>query len=176
MKTVKTAAVRIAALSALFLSLLFAPVGGHLFADEESLQSREFKELLESREFKEFLRSWEFMGVSEVCQRWGDMPLDVAAFRSAEDDEPVRAAMTCSLLKNQDDYAGLHVSEIRSLFGDDTGYFWNEVQPTYLIEIAKTKEENTWQIVFLHDRERRVTKIVVHKNCCEKILLLNTLN
>ena len=84
--------------------------------------------------------------------------------------------MTCSLLKNQDDYAGLHVSEIRSLFGDDTGYFWNEVQPTYLIEIAKTKEENTWQIVFLHDRERRVTKIVVHKNCCEKILLLNTLN
>ena len=61
------------------------------------------------------------MSVSEVCQRWEDLPLDVAVFRSAEDDEPVRAAMTCSLLKNQDDYVGMHVLEIGPLFGDYYG-------------------------------------------------------
>ena len=183
MKTVKTTAARVAILGALSLSLLFAPVGGHLFADEDSLQSSKFKEILRSPEFQEFLRSSEFneflqseefMSVSEVCQRWGDGPLDLAAFRSAEDDESVRAAMACSLLTNQDDYVGMHVSEIGPLFGEYTGYFFSEAQPTYLIEIAKTKAEDSWQILFLHNRDRKITRIVVHKNCCNRILLLDT--
>ena len=162
-------AARVAALGAFFLSLLFAPVGWHAFADEDSLLSQEFRELLQSEAFKEFLLSFEFMSVSEACERWGDGPLDVATFRAAEDDEPARAAMACSLLKNQDDYAGMHRSEIEPLFGDSTGYFWNEAQPTYLIEIAETKADDSWQIVFLHDLDRRVSEIVVHKNCCGTI-------
>lgn len=178
MKPLRRTAARVATLGAFFLSFLFAPVGWHAFADEDSLrsqefeeflQSQEFRELLQSEVFKEFLQSFEFMSVSEVCERWGDGPLDVAAFRAAEDDEPARAAMACSLLKNQDDYAGMHRSEIEPLFGDSTGYFWNEAQPTYLIEIAETKADDSWQIVFLHDLDRRVTEIVVHKNCCGTI-------
>ena len=170
-----TRARSVAILGALFLSLLVAPLDWYAFADEDSLrsqeleeflQSEEFKELLQSEPFKEFLRSFEFMSVGEVCERWGDGPLDVAAFRAAKDDELARAAMACSLLKSQDDYVGMLVSEIRHLFGEFEGHFWNEVQPTYLIEIAETKADDSWQIVFLHDRDRRVTEIVVHKNCC----------
>ena len=108
----------------------------------------------------------ELLSVREVCQRWGDRPLDVEAFRSAEDDESARAAMACSLLKNQVDYVGMHTLEIGLLFGKFTGYYHTEMQPTYLIESAKTKTSDTWQIVFLIDRDRKVTGIVVHKNCC----------
>jgi len=168
----------VAALGALFLALVLAPLGWHAVADEDTrrsrafeeyLQSEEFRELLKSEVFKEFLRCFEFMGVGEVCARWGEVPLDVAAFRAAAGDEPARAAMACSLLRSQDDYAGMPVSEIRQLFGEYQGHFWNAVQPTYLIEIAETKADDSWQIVFLHDRDRRVTKIVVHKNCCGTI-------
>ncbi len=116
------------------------------------------------------------MSISEVCQRWGDLPLDVAVFRSAEDDEPARAAMACPLLKNQDDYVGMHVLEIGSLFGDSTGYFFSERQPAYLIEIGKTKAEDSWQIIFLHNRDGKVTEIVVHKNCCGELPSLSTLD
>ena len=64
------------------------------------------------------------------------------------------------------DYVGMHRLEIGPLFGDFTGYYFSEMVPTYLIEVAKTKADDTWQIVFLFDRDQKVTKIVVHKNCC----------
>ena len=104
------------------------------------------------------------MSVSEVCRRWGERPLDVAVFRSAEEDESARAAMACSLLKNQDDYVGMHPREIMPLFGNHTGYYYTEGVPTYLIETATAQD--SWQIVFLLDRDRRVSEVFVHKICC----------
>ena len=57
----------------------------------------------------------DYLSVSEVCRRWGKRPLDVVAFRYAQEDESARAAMACSLLKNQDDHIGIDVSEIRPI-------------------------------------------------------------
>ncbi len=148
MNTVMTRLVRLAGFGALSLSLLTAAAGLYFVAGAGHILHRE---LLSAR---------------EVCQRWGDRPLDVEAFRSAEDDEPARAAMACSLLKSQADYVGMHGSEIEPLFGEFTGYYHTEIQPTYLIETAKTTADDTWQIVFLIDHDRQVTEIVVHKNCC----------
>ena len=108
----------------------------------------------------------DYLSVTEVCRRWGRRPLDVAAFRSAEEDESTRAAMACSLLRNQHDYVGLHRSEILGLFGHPSGYYYTEMTPTYLIETAKTRAQDSWQIVFLIDRDRQVSEVVVHKNCC----------
>ena len=112
------------------------------------------------------LVSPDYLSVSEVCRRWGERPLDIAAFRSAEEDEAARAAMACSLLRTQDDYVGMYLLEIRPLFGDPDGYYYTETQPAYLIETAKTMDEDSWQIVFLMDRDWNLRKIVVHKNCC----------
>ena len=108
----------------------------------------------------------DYMSVSEVCRRWGERPFDVAAFRAADEDESVRAAMTCSLLRNQDDYVGMHRLEINPLFGNPTGFYYTEFIHTYIIESAKTRAQDSWQIVFLLDRDRKVSEIVVHKNCC----------
>ena len=108
----------------------------------------------------------DYSSVSEVCRRWGERPLDVEAFRTAEEDESTRAAMACSLLKNQHDYVGMRRLEVRPLFGNPTGYYYTESQPTYLIETAKTRAQDSWQIVFLIDRNGKIYDIVVHKNCC----------
>ena len=108
----------------------------------------------------------DYLSVGEVCRRWGERPLVVAVFRSAEEDESTRAGMACSLLKNQDDFVGMHWLEIRPLFGNPTGYFDTEMVPTYMIETAKTRTQDAWQIVFLLNRDRKVSEVVVHKNCC----------
>lgn len=148
MSTVMTRLVWLTTFGAFSLLLLTAASGLSFFAGVGQLLNREF------------------LSVREVCQRWGDRPLDVEAFRSAEDDESARAAMACSLLKNQADYVGMHRLEIGLHFGEFTGYYHTEMQPTYLIERAKTKTDDTWQIVFLIDHDQKVTEIVVHKNCC----------
>ncbi len=115
--------------------------------------------------------AWHFLGrdflsVSEVCRRWGERPLDVAAFRSWEWGELTRAAMACSLLKNQDDYVGMDGSEIMTLFGEPSGYYYSETHPAYMIVVAKTRGQDAWQIVFLMDDDWKVSEVVVHKNCC----------
>ena len=112
------------------------------------------------------LLSPDYLSVSEVCRRWGEQPLDISVFRSSEEDTSTRAAMACALLRDQDDYIGWHQLEIRALFGNHTGYYVTEVVPTYLIEAGETKTQDSWQIVFLLERERTVSKVVVHKNCC----------
>ena len=148
MNTVMTRLVWLTIFCALSLSLLTAAAGLSFFARTGNILNREF------------------MSVREVCQRWGDRPLDVKAFGSAEDDESARAAMACAFLRNQADYVGKHRLEIWLLFGEFTGYYHTEMQPTYLIERAKTTAGDIWQIVFLVDHDQKVTEIFVHKNCC----------
>ena len=107
----------------------------------------------------------DFLRVSEACRRWGERPLDVAAFRSWEWGEPTRAAMACSLLKNQDDYVGMHGSEIIGIFGEPHGYYHSERHPAYMIVVgAKTSGQDAWQIVFLMGRGWKVSEVVVQKN------------
>ena len=108
----------------------------------------------------------EFMSLRKVCKKWGEHSLDIAKFKSASEDESIRAKMSCSLLKNQKDYIGKDRSEIRNLFGTYSGYYFSGMFPTYLIEKAKTKNQDSWQIVFLINRKEKISKIVVHKNCC----------
>ena len=112
------------------------------------------------------LPSSDYLGVEEVCRRWGEQPLDIAAFRSAEGDESTRAGMACALLKAQDDFVGMHRLEVTPLFGIPTGYYNTEFIPTYLIETAMTLAGDSWQIVFLIGSDGKVSRIVVHKNCC----------
>ena len=74
--------------------------------------------------------------------------------------------MTCSLLKNQKKYIGLDSLEIRKRLGDYSGYFFSESFPAYIINDPTEKDRNVWQILFFVDGEHKVSKIVVHKNCC----------
>ena len=117
----------------------------------------------------------EFMGVKEACKRWGEQGLDPIQFKFADEDESKRAGMVCSLIRNKKKYIGKNGLEIRNLFGDYSGHYFSEMYPAYLIESAKKDGEDSWQIVFLINKEGKVKDIVVHKNCCgswKKELLL----
>ncbi len=115
---------------------------------------------------KKYFNPGEFMSLKEVCQRYGTKPLNVAEFKRAEEDRSIRAKMACSLLKNQKKYIGLDSSEIRNILGNYSGYYFNESFPTYLINHAEKKGQDVWQILFLIDKEQKISKVVVHKNCC----------
>ena len=108
----------------------------------------------------------EFMPLEEVCRRYGDQALDEEKFRMAGDNEPIRSKMACSLLKNQKKYVGKDILEIREIFGDWTGHFFNESFPAYLIDSAEKHGKNSWQLLFLLNHKEKISKIVVHKNCC----------
>ncbi len=148
MKTTNGRVVRIAIFGGLALSLVFA-------VDALLLLSPTWN-----------LLNPDYLSARETCRRWGERPLDVATFRASEEDKSTRAAMACSLLRTQDDYVGMNRREILALFGNPDGYYYTEMQPTYLVEVAKTESQDTWQIVFLIDRDRKVYEAVVHKNCC----------
>ena len=107
-----------------------------------------------------------FKSINRVCEKWGEQPLDVTAFKSASDDEAVRAAMACSLIRNQKDYIGLEHGQIRQLFGSPDGFYVSDYYFAYIIESGRSTEEDSWQIVFLTGRRGNVSEIVVHKNCC----------
>ena len=70
------------------------------------------------------------------------------------------------MLRNQDDYVGVHRRKKFETFGDPTGYYYTEMPLTYLIETARTRDWDSWQIVFRINKSREVKEIVVHKNCC----------
>lgn len=116
---------------------------------------------------KSFWRG-EIMSVSRVCKRWGEIPLNTEHFKKAEHDMSVRAKMACSLLKQQKKFIGKNKWKIREIFGDYDGHYFSDMFPTYMIESARiTKKDESWQIVFLIDRNEKISKIIVHKNCCD---------
>ncbi len=105
------------------------------------------------------------MSLNKVCQRWGGAPLSIEKFKKAPNDS-IRAEMTCSLLKKKKQFIGKHANEIRELFGPSDGHYFSEMFPTYMIEIARKQGQDAWQIVFLIDRNEKISEIIVHKNCC----------
>ena len=97
---------------------------------------------------------------------WTSRPLDIAVFRSSEEEMSTRAAKACTFLKSQNDYIGMHQLEIRPLFGDHASYFDTEFVTAYLMEVAETEAPDSWQVVFPLNRDRKLADVVVPKNCC----------
>ena len=73
--------------------------------------------------------------------------------------------MAYSLIKSEK-YLGKSVSEIRQELGDPDGYYFSDTYPAYIITDAVNKGVDVWQIVFLIDKNRKISEVVVHKNCC----------
>jgi hypothetical protein len=102
---------------------------------------------------------------SEASRRWGTTEFNSSKFKSG--DLKARASMTASLIKNEPKYVGKTILEIRELLGPTDGFYFSDVYPTYLIQIGKNHSEETWQLVFLLDKNRKVARIIIHKNCCD---------
>ena len=108
----------------------------------------------------------EVLSLAQVSKRWGSLVFDEVAFKNGSMEQ--KAKMASSLLKNQKQYIGIDRGVIRERLGNYDGYYFSDMFPTYMIEEGKTDQEDSWQIVFLLDRNEKVSEIIVHKNCCEK--------
>jgi hypothetical protein len=106
------------------------------------------------------------LSTSKVCKKWGEAAFNENQFLNG--DEKVRAKMACSILKNQKQFIGQSRLEIRKKLGDFDGFYFSDMFPAYIIESGKTREQDTWQIVFMLDRKEKISEIIVHKNCCDK--------
>ncbi|MEK7358280.1 MAG: hypothetical protein AAB250_17670 [Bdellovibrionota bacterium] len=106
------------------------------------------------------------MAKPQVASRWGQAPFDEQKFKSG--NEKSRASMAFSILSNQKKFVGKDRTEIRSELGDFDGFYFSDMFPTYLIESGTTPGQDSWQLVFLLDRDEKVSEVIVHKNCCDK--------
>lgn len=104
------------------------------------------------------------MSLKEVGDRWGKADLNIEKFR--EGDSAARSTMAYSILKKKKEFKGKFVLELRKELGDPNGFYFSDVFPAYFIQEGKTRQDETWQIVFLLDQSRHVEDIIVHKNCC----------
>lgn len=101
---------------------------------------------------------------NQVRQRWGHSSFDPQKFKDS--DLHQRAQMAYSLMTSKA-FLGMTPSQVREKLGDFDGHYFSESYPTYLIQRAQKKGEESWQIVFLIDQNRKTKDIIVHKNCCD---------
>jgi len=102
----------------------------------------------------------------KVELKWGRKDFDATKFKNG--DIQVRAAMAYALLSNAKQFEGRKVQDIWQELGEPDGYYFSDAYPAYLIQRGKNNSEESWQVVFLVDQDRKVTGVIVHKNCCEK--------
>lgn len=112
---------------------------------------------------KHFWRG-ETLSNQKVADKWGKGAFDSIKFKDG--DDKARASMAFSLLAKKKDYMGKSVLEIRRELGSPDGFYFSDVFPAYMIHRGSAPDEDSWQIVFLLDKDRRVNDIIVHKNCC----------
>ena len=114
---------------------------------------------------KHFWRG-ETMSAQQGAKKWGTHPFEKEKFKTGDDHS--RATMASSLLQNQKNFVGKRPSEIREELGNPDGFYFSDMFPAYFIERGQKEGEDSWQLVFLLDRNEKVAEIIIHKNCCEK--------
>ncbi len=75
--------------------------------------------------------------------------------------------MAQSILKNKNKFVGKPIQDIHAEFGRHDGFYFSDWIPAYIIQDAKKKGDDVWQIVFTPDKHKKVSDIIVHKNCCD---------
>lgn len=98
----------------------------------------------------------------EAEKKWGFLKFDSKQFKSG--DFSIKSKMSSDLLKNNP-YVGKPVSIVWEDLGYHDGHFKNDVVPAYILN---EDENDVWQLVFLLDENRIVTKSSIYKNCCDK--------
>lgn len=97
--------------------------------------------------------------------RWGKGTFSAEVFKKSSPDG--RAKIAASLLRQKKQWIGKSLSGIKEVLGEESGHYFTDWIPTYLIEIGKNDGDETWQIVFVPDNEYKVKDIIIHRNCCD---------
>jgi hypothetical protein len=108
--------------------------------------------------------SGRFLSVNDARKKWGDTEFNTQKFKDG--DSNVRASMAASLVSSKVLVGASLVSVIEKL-GPSTGYYFSDMIPAYAIGDLRHGRTETWQIIFIPDRESKVVnEIKIHKKCC----------
>ncbi|MBI2606937.1 MAG: hypothetical protein HYW49_12760 [Deltaproteobacteria bacterium] len=107
-----------------------------------------------------------FMDTSQAQRRWGHEKFIPEKFKKG--DAKIKASMAVSLIETQA-FLGRSREEVRDSLGDFSGYYRSGSFPAYIIhEGWQKKGEDTWQLVFLLNMNRKIKAVKIHKNCCDR--------
>lgn len=106
------------------------------------------------------------MPLEQVKKRWGTEKFEAKKFKAG--DANVKSKMAYSLLKEENSWIGKDIDEVRSLLGTPDGFYFVDIHPAYIVQEGQTRDEETWQLVFLLDNRYKVKAAFMHLNCCEK--------
>lgn len=113
--------------------------------------------------FSPFEYKQEFMDLKTAEKKWGHAIFDEKKFLNGTIQD--RASMAVDLISRKK-FVGENLTEVQQKLGKNTGHFWSDFIPTFIIEDGASQQKDTWQIVFLPDSSRRVKEVRIHKNCC----------
>lgn len=113
---------------------------------------------------KHFWRG-ELLSQKDAKTKWGTKSFDSDKFKTGSLAE--RAAMTSDLLAKKNLFVGKSTLYVRNTLGNWDGHYFSEMTPAYAIQTYSKDSPAGYQIVFLLDRDRSVSDIVVHKSCCD---------
>lgn len=105
----------------------------------------------------------EMMDPSAAAKRWGNIKFDIEKFKTGSLD--LRSKMAADLVSSRP-FVGMTNEEVKGKLGAFTGYYWSHRFPAYLIEEGWKEHKDSWQLVFLVNRENKVVDVKIHKNCC----------
>lgn len=100
------------------------------------------------------------LSAKEVLAKWGSQKFDAKKFKSGNEID--RSKMAYSLLNDQS-YIGQSGSKIYEDLGSYSGFFFSDNIPAYLIQFANKPGDIEWQIVFVMDKNRKVSEVIVQE-------------
>lgn len=112
----------------------------------------------------------ERLSVAEAETRWGVTTFDFEGFKNGS--VQLRAKMAADILKKKS-FVGSSVDDVEKVLGRHDAHFKNDFIPAYALNEGWKTDEDTWQIVFLPNREMKIVDVFINKNCCKKWDLSN---
>lgn len=100
-----------------------------------------------------------------VLEKWGKSDFDIEKFKANKPGDRLKMAYSMVTSKK---FNGRTPLDVKKELGPPSGYYFSDSYLTYLLPETKPNENEIWQIVFLLNKERNISEVVVHKNCCYK--------
>ncbi len=105
------------------------------------------------------------ISADQAEKRWGAVHFDQKKFKTG--DFALKASMAASIKRRENEFKNKTILEIRELLGPTDGFYFADIYPTYLLQVGKNHQEETWQLVFMINNKRRIESVIIHKNCCD---------
>lgn len=107
----------------------------------------------------------EKLSSAQAEKRWGGISFRPDVFKSGS--VQTRASMAADIVKRKS-FLGVSVEEVEKALGKHDAYFKNDFIPAYALNEGWKTGEDTWQLVFLPDRELKIVDVFINKNCCKR--------